>query len=226
MRAGEPRAARVMSDLVDLLRGARTSEPQMEAAWSPRHPSTGALVDALGRLHRGSRASPDLEASPDAPHAERYDRVSELFRRREQSLRAESLLVDRILDQMRRGAAPRSLPGDSVLQQTVRIACPIGGRSAARFLVVNETGAAVRVRPVIGRPNVRGTGPAAGAALQVAPTALHLESGATAVAEITVDLGGCDALAGETIDATIALADGEQRLGRVWVEIAVMERPR
>jgi hypothetical protein len=152
--------------------------------------------------------------------------VREIFSRREQSLRKETLLVDRILDRMRSGAAPRDLPGDGVLQQSLRIACPAGGRSGGRFLVANETGAAARVSAAIGRPNGRGLRSLTGIGLRVEPEVLALEAGASSSMQVEVDLLRCVAPVGESIDVAVALEDGERRLGRIWIEVVVVEGER
>lgn len=226
------RRASAIGELVGLLRDVherrRAPEPGLDPEPAPRAasraPST-ALVEALRRLHEAQGgavrepAEPEAAGEPDAPA--RYDRVRRLFRRRERALREEALLVDRILDQVRAGEAPRAQAGDAVLQQTLRIACTPRGRSAGRFLVVNETEAPTRVEVRIGRPALRGAAPLEGVALSAEPALVALAAGGAREAEITVDLAGCPAGLGERIDVAIELHDGERRLGRVWVEIVV-----
>lgn len=219
---GEFSGAKVIGDLVALLRDVHDSEqspPAVTTSGRARKPPE-ALLDVLRRLHRGNGSRVDATAGETNASA-RYDRVREVFRRREQTLREESLIVDRILDRVRAGAAPGALPGEAVIQQTLRIACASGGRSGGRFLVVNETDAPARVTARFGRPSARSLAPIEGAALRLDPGALLVEAMGCAEAELSIDLHDCAAPVGERIDVAVELLDDARRLGRVWVEIVV-----
>lgn len=219
------------SELVQTLRAFHTErdEKRDEVGVAVSHPialrrSAGSkvvprdLVERLRAVHEGRE---DVRGGRDAPEV--YERVRELFRKRERDLRKEELVVDGILAKMRSGQSPASDNPVAPLQQNLRLLCSAGGSSRGKFIVANETQRDCRVRFRLGR--LRGGAPnwLDSIAFRFSPNALEVSPGGTLVAELAVDLSRCPAVAGDRLELPIDLHSDETRLGRLWLEVVVVE---
>lgn len=181
------------------------------------------VLDLLRRAGNGlATIGPESEAPTNGEdrgrRRDRYDEVRRLFRQREERLRRQACLTDRVLHQLESGQGVASAIPSSPLQQELRVICPAGGSSGGRFLLCNETGrpvtAELRIRPLV--EDRSGTPPK----LSVEPPSVRLAPDEERLVRFAVDLAGCVIPEGELDVVIDALAD-EELLMKLWITVRV-----
>ncbi len=195
------------------------------------------LVEALREIHEGKvrggkpdgrRVEPEvlppeslavqvLRGIHERKQPRSYDDVRRHFRQHEEGLRHQASLTDRLLDRMDpEGAAPLPAPRESPLQQELRVQCPPGGESAARFVLVNEFD-----HPMQPRFRVR---PSDSLRFSFEPEQPRLKAGEERVVRLGVALDEAAARPGERLECAVDVMDGERLMLKLWVSIAVCRR--
>jgi hypothetical protein len=183
------------------------------------------IVEHLGEIHlkRAGRSRRRPRTTPKLVNASEYDEVRALFREREQSLRRQEQLVDRILDQLRSGEDVRELSEPVPLQQSLRLVCPVGGATAGRFVVENGSSEPAHVhfevQPLRGAP----TGFARSAAVEFEPGALHLRKGQASVVSVEIDSREIPLRGGDRLELPVVMRADTGILGRLWIELVLVD---
>lgn len=210
--------------LRSLPRGIGTPRERATRAVTFEGDTLSRVVDALRRIERAGdprRALPTGRVPIPGDEPASYDSVRELFRSHERELRRRSLLVDRVLDQLRRTGDVDEIPAPAPLQQELRLVCSVGGATAGRFVVANETAAEREVRFDVGiAPHAA---PAWAAHLEPAftPEWLCVTPGDSRIVRVAVDLAGLPARPGERVELPVDVGGQGASLGRLWLEIVV-----
>lgn len=158
------------------------------------------------------------------PGSSSYDAVRELFGQRESALSRQSHLVDRVLDQLRSGRDVSSVSAASPLQQEIRLACPVRGRTAGRFIVASEAGAELLLHLQLSEPVAARDD--AGPVVSLDPPELVLGAGEERVVKVEVDLSGSSAVSGDRFELPVEAVDaGGNVLVKAWVELLVVDLP-
>jgi len=216
----------------DVLSRLEPSPPRAPDAGSPRAPSAGGellpgVVELLRRIEQGKRSARAEPARAAASGAEAgsasYDEIRELFRAHEGELARRASLTERVLDQLRRGEGVERILPPAPLQQELRLACPVGGASAGRFVVANETAAGHEVHFEVGP--LRGAAEGVGERLGVSftPATLRIAPQETRVVRLGIDLAGVPLQSGERLELPVDIRAAGDSLGRLWVEIVVVD---
>lgn len=198
----------------------------VEPGWLPAEDLFRSLAGGLAReRRRPSRPAPPERrtASPHAQDRGSYDSARELFRAHERELQRRAFLTERVLDQVRRGAGVDRILTPAPLQQELRLACPAGGASGGRFVVINETSLEQEVRFDVGAPRRGAPAWAGRLAPLFDPERLRIEPGESRIVRVSVDSASLHARPGEHVELPVDLRGQLDSLGRLWIEIGIVE---
>jgi hypothetical protein len=228
-----PRQASI-PELVDVLRGihhSKMTNPQPPPAL-PAHPdgSESQLPSLVSRLILDgvARGIEDLArllapvsdaATGSGDRAVRqYSELRGRFDRIERDVRQHAMTVDRLLNR----ASPT--PGAAAYQETLYLQCPRGGRSAGRFRCVNRRERRTSVTSSLRPFTMNGVPQAAAPMLTIRPGSFALDSGASEIISVEVDLAACPDLVDGDLQTSLDLHMNGAITLKIWIEIHVYER--
>jgi hypothetical protein len=223
-----------ISELVNVLRDihhGKTSDPQPPPAL-PAHPDRSEpqlpslaprfILDSLARgiddLARLLAPVSDAATVSNDRAVRRYSTLRAQFDRLERDVRQHAVSVDRLLNR----ASPA--PVAAAYQETLYLQCPRGGRTAGRFRCVNRRDRRTSVTSSL-RPFTMYRMPQAAApVLTIRPGSFALDSGASQIVSVELDLAACPDLVDGDLQTSIDLHMNEEIALKIWVEIHVYER--
>jgi hypothetical protein len=192
------------------------------------------LVNALRQLHdRGITGlpsvdellGPEVTASEEKPPAALpkasspdYEAARRHFVRHSEQVREQAMLAERLLDGL---AGPLNSTVPVVLQRELRVQCPLGASSGARFVVVNRLEHSIHVRFRPGRVHGLSEEQSAGIHLSFTPGP-PLEPGAEREVQLRVQVDGGQRLP-DVLDIGVDVMGDEQMLLKLWVRIELCQ---
>jgi hypothetical protein len=165
----------------------------------------------------------DEEGSP--PPDASYDLLRRHFHQHEDEQRRQVSLTDRIIDQLQSGRWISQPSGWNPLQAELRLQCPIDGRTAGRFQVVNESDRALEVAFRPGR--FRGAPAAWSTRFPVSfqPAHPHLEPGEEMIVRLAIDVAGCPLREQDRLEFPVDVVGGGKLLQKLWVTVELCPPP-
>jgi hypothetical protein len=228
-----PRQASI-SELVEVLRNihhGKTTNPQPPPAL-PAHPDgselrvpslvSGLLLDKVARgIEDLARLlAPGLDAGTESNDraVRQYSALRGRFDRFERDVRQHAETVDRLLNR----ASP--MPGAAAYQETLYLQCPRGGRTRGRFRCVNRRDRRTSVTSSLRPFTMNGMPQAAAPMLTIHPGSFALDSGASEIISVEIDLAARPDLVDGDLQTSIDLHMNDAIALKIWVEIHVYER--
>jgi hypothetical protein len=223
-----------ISELVDALRDihhGKTTYPLPPPAL-PAHPGgsepelpspvPGLILDSVARgIENIARLlAPGLRTGTEANDraVRQYDALRAQLDRLDRDVRQHAVTVDRLLNRN----APA--PGAAAYQETLYLQCPRGGHTTGRFRCVNRRDQRTSVTSSLRPFTMHGMPSAASPMLTIRPGSFALDSGASEIISVEVDLAACPDLVDGDLKTSIDLHMNNAIALKIWVEIHVYER--
>ena len=203
--------------------------------------NTNKTFSPLGPLRPGPQAmTPDLsmltqllstwykttDDNQGGSHHRNYDQLHQKFRDFETQLRKQKHLVDKLLSHGGATKEDAGATGPVGLQQTIFIQCPRGGRSGARFRVINRTSRSALVRARVSEFRGERSQPVDDAMLTFSPVDYTLESGEATIVSAMVDLTRCPEITTDEVHVAADVLLDDQPALKLWVNVEVYDEFR